>query len=457
MRLDLRKISFINERAIPWIIWSVAGCYYFFEIMLRILPGTMAHHMMETFQITATQFGMFTAFYYWSYTLMQIPAGLIVDRYSIRKTLFFACLMCIFGFVMIHYTTNINIAELGRFTIGFGSSFAYVAALKVASIWLPPKNFGMASCIVDSLGMFGAIFVELAIVRINITYGYATSLHILLILGFLVALLIHCVLRDKPDKDNLLAPKKHIEINLHDKTDIITKLSSIIKNPQIWLIGLVGALFYLPSSVIGDVWGIPYLKHVYHFTDKEASLTLSLFFAGWVIAGPFLGALSDHICKRCGFLIASIGLDALLFSIIIFAPHFSSHLLPHYALFIMFFIIGAATGTHPLVFALAKENYPNKIAGTVVAFTNTLTMVSGIIFQPIVGVLLDYSHHSLHTHAIQHYTSANYTFALSIIPVSLLLSIAVMLFIKETGHSLVAEPPQDDLYIIHKKFHHRKQ
>ena len=429
--IDLKKISFIPLKAIPWIIWSIVGLYYFYEIILRVLPSTMRMEFIQNFQINATQFGMFTSLYYVSYVFMQIPAGLIVDRFSIRKTLFTACLLCISGLIIVHSSNHIWVAFIGRFVIGFGSAFAYVYTLKVATIWLPQNHFGLATCIADSLGMIGAMFADIVFVKINLSMGTHNSVLTLVITGCVIAMLIFFVFRDKPDT------KKNRELNKEDTRDVMhifEKLGRILRNKQIWLIGIVGCLFYLPASVMGDVWGIPYLKTVYHFTQKEAGYMISAFFFGWVIAGPFLGAISDSIGLRCLPMKLTILLDALLLSIIIFAPPLTGHLLPTWLVFLFFFFIGVSTGTHPLVFALAKENFPNRIAGTVVATINMLTMLGGLIFQPLVGYLLDWHHHTTNAMgAVKDYTAANYTFALSIVPISLIICLIVMMFIKETG------------------------
>ncbi len=434
IRVDFKKLP-IKKTYIPWIIWSIAGFYYFFEIILRMFPGTTAAQLMHTFNINATQFGIFTAFYYWSYTIMQIPAGLIVDRYSIHRTLFFACFFCIFGFFLIHSTTNFQVAELGRFIIGFGSAFAYVSVLKVAAVWLPANHFGLASCIADSLGMVGAMFAETVLVRMNINNGYGSSVRFLIILGIVIALLILFVFKDSPQDK---APVKAISYD-PDKTSVVAKLKFIMRNKQIWLIGLVGCLFYLPSSVIGDVWGLPYLKSVYGVSKIEAADMMAMFFAGWTIVGPFLGALSDKIKRRVLPIVLTLILDMALFSVIIFMPLFTKTRLSTESLYVMFFFIGIATGTHPLVFALAKENYSKKVAGTVVAFTNMLIMLGGLLFQPFVGFLLDLTHGAPASTGSVVYSAHDYTMALSIIPISLLLCLIAMKFVKETGHRIKDE------------------
>jgi len=436
MQINLHKLPFLNEKSIPWVIWSVAGLFYFFEIMLRMLPGTSTSELMHIFKINATELGVFTAFYYWSYTIMQIPAGLIVDRFSIRRTLVGACLLCVLGFMTVHATADLQVAELGRFIIGFGSAFAYVSALKVASVWLPANRFGLASCIVDSLGMIGAMFAEIVFVHINITAGYRVTIHSLIITGLIVCGMVYLVLRDGPERKHKSQKERHYEELKHaDQTNVFDKLAIIARNPQIWLIGAVGCLFYLPSSVIGDVWGIPYLKTVYHVTQSQASYLMATFFAGWTIVGPFLGAISDKTERRVLPVKLTLWLDLVLFSLVIFLPPLTGFVMPLALMYGVFFFIGVATGTHPLIFALAKENYSNRIAGTVVAFTNTVIMLGGLLFQPLVGFLLDSSHGSLHQlHAV--YTANNFSFALSIIPLSLAACLIIMKFVKETGYQL---------------------
>ncbi len=427
--IDLRQFSFIPNASIPWIIWSIVGFYYLYEIILRVLPSTMRLELISQFQINAAQFGLFTSFYYLSYVIMQIPTGLIVDRYSIRKTLLTACLFCILGLFLIHHTDQFLIAGIGRFIIGFGSAFAYVYTLKVATIWLPKKHFGLAICIADSLGMIGAIFADIIFVKINAASGIQHSANLLLIAGLVIAMLIFFVFRDKP------GTKKSRELNKQDTQDvshIFDKLGKIFRSKQIWLIGLVGCLFYLPASVVGDVWGIPYLETVYHFNQETAGYLISTLFLGWVLAGPFLGAWSDRIHLRCMPMTVTIAINAIALSLIVVLP--IVHILPSLSLlYVLFFIVGASAGTHPLVFALAKENFPDRIAGTVVAVINTLTMLGGLVFQPIVGLILDWSHGTLGVKgAVVQYAPSDFSKAMLVIPVCLILCLFAMSFIKET-------------------------
>ncbi|MCX7125775.1 MAG: MFS transporter [Gammaproteobacteria bacterium] len=426
--LNLRNIKFIPVAAIPWIIWGIAGLYYFFEIIIRTLPSTMSGTLMQIFQINATSLSVLTSFFYYiAYTVMQIPAGLLVDRYSVKRVLFIACLSCVFGFIVFYSTRDYHLAEFGRLVVGLGSAFAYVSALKVASVWLSRRHFGFATTIMDSLGMLGAMFADDVIAHINIADGIQSSINLLIVIGLFIAFLIIFVLKDTPEAR--VKNKNQTRLSTNDKTNIFKKLVLIAKNPQIWLVGIVGCLFYLPSAVIGDLFGIPFLKTVYHLSRESAPLCMSVFFAGWIICGPLFGLYSDKVGKRCKPLVITMLIEAFLFSVLLYTPVITGHILPEYMLYILFFAMGAAMGTHPLVFAIAKENYSN----TVVAFTITLIMLSGLLITPLVGYLLDYSHHSLGKVGVEQYTMSNYTFALTLIPISLIICVFIMIFVKETG------------------------
>ena len=96
-------------------------------------------------------------------------------------------------------------------------------------------------------------------------------------------------------------------------------------------------------------------------------------------------------------------------------------------------MIGFCCGAHPLVFALGKESNPIQISGTAVAVTNMLIMAGGAIFQPAVGKLLDYHTSSpIDVNGLPLYSSSDYTFALSIIPIGMAVGIFLSLFLKET-------------------------
>jgi MFS family permease len=194
-----------------------------------------------------------------------------------------------------------------------------------------------------------------------------------------------------------------------------------------WIIGVVGAFLYLPASMFLDVWGIPYLENVYHLTPHDAAFGISTMLTGWICSSLATGAFSDLLGTRKAPLILATFGSATICSIILYMPG-----LPISTLFFLLFLLGVMCGPHPLCFTLSKENCANQVSGTAVSFANFVIMMGGFIFQPVVGHLLDLGWGGEITNGIRSYSTLDFTRALSILPIALLIAGILALTIRET-------------------------
>lgn len=418
--------SMLRQLIQPWFICSLGMLFYCYNYFLRVSPSVMQNDLMQELHITAYQFGTLAAFYYYAYTPMQVPVGMIYDRYGVRVVQFFACMMAVLGVGIFISADNIYTASAGRFLIGLGTAFAYIGVLKLASIWLAPNRFATVAGLTTAFGMSSAIFSDKYLTEFVQVVGYKNALNAALVIGVVLSFLILLCMRNRP-KNKL----SHQISNTHSPMSVkqlVHALRIVLTNPQMWLIGLIGCLFYLPASVFLDLWGIPYLRAVYQLTPEDAATAVSWVFVGWIISGPTIGWLSDRIKRRRAPLLVSAIMSTILMSTIFYLPG-----IPFVVLNVLFFFVGIFCGAHPLCFALGKENSPNEISGTAVAVTNTLIMLGGMVFQPIVGRLLD--KHAINVvidNGIPIYTASDYTYALSIVPLGLTLAILLTFFLKET-------------------------
>ncbi len=405
----------------PWIICSLGMLFYCYNYFLRVSPSVMQHDLMQSLHINAYQFGTLAAFYYYAYTPMQIPVGMIYDRFGARVVQFFACLTAIAGVGVFITADNVMTASLGRALIGFGSAFAYIGVLKLASLWLPPNRFATVAGLTTAFGMVSAIFADKYLTKFVLLVGYKHALHTAFFVGLALSAIILLFMRNKPKTSLPKQPAMTLG-------QLGNALIVVLKNPQMWLIGIIGCLFYLPASVFLDLWGIPYLKAVYQLTPEQAASAISWTFIGWIIAGPGIGALSDKIKRRRAPLIFSAFMATFFLSLIFYLPNFS-----YSVLCFLFFFVGIFCGAHPLCFALGKENCPPHISGIAVAVTNSLIMLGGMIFQPVVGKLLDmHAVAPLIQDGVPIYTASDYSYALLVIPTGLILAIVLSFFVKET-------------------------
>ncbi|MCB1827224.1 MAG: MFS transporter [Coxiellaceae bacterium] len=430
----LSKDTFSKTATLAWAIFFTGILYYCFAYLLRVYPSVMEPQLLHHFHITAGSFGVLTSFYYFAYAPMQLPVGVSVDKIGPRRSMMIACTISITGALLFSQSDLYTIALVGRFLIGFGSAFAYVTALKLATIWLPRRFFATATGAVTGMGMISAIFTDIYLTHIVETNGYQHAMKFPLFIGLILFVLIIAIIRDKPkdkmeNEDSMKRVRETSALSFHELKEF---LLTIMKNPQMWIIGAVGALLYLPASVFLDVWAMPYLQFVYHLTPDDAAVGISIMLAGWICSSFMTGALSDILGRRrTPLLIGTFG-AATTAAFIVYVPN-----IPQAALYILLFILGAFCGPHPLCFTLSKENYMQKISGTAIAFANFIIMMGGFIFQPVVGKLLDLVWVGTIQDGIRVYTPSNYMFALSIMPLGLLIAGVLSLFIKETYHKAV--------------------
>ena len=134
-----------NYKMMGWLVCSLAALYYCYEYLLRVTPSVMEGPLREHFGLSAAGFGFLSAFYYYAYVPLQVPVGVLLDRYGPRVLLTTACLICVIGTFLFAGTSVFWIAAVGRFLVGFGSAFAFVGVLKLATIWLPEDKLAMVA------------------------------------------------------------------------------------------------------------------------------------------------------------------------------------------------------------------------------------------------------------------------------------------------------------------------
>ncbi len=409
-----------------FVIFLTGILYYCFAYLLRVYPNIMENELLAHFNTDSLGYSWLTVFYYVAYAPMQIPVGVSVDKIGPRRSLLVACIMSMLGILLFALTDHFTIALMGRFLVGFGAAFAYVTALKLATLWLPRKYFATATGFVTGLGMVAAGFTEIGFTHILQQHGYAAALRTPLYVGIVLFVIILFIVKDKPK--NTVKNEDLEESSPMSYSQLWQYIKLIMSNSQMWLIGIVGCLLYLPSSVFLDAWAIPYLEATTHFGAIEAAEGASMMLTGWIISSFVVGFLSDLFgTRKIPLIIGTLG-ATFVSSILIF-----SHGISETMIFILLFLFGLCCGPHPLCFTLAKENWNKKIAGSAVSFANFVIMMGGFVMQPVIGKLLNNGWHGTLTKTgLRLYTPHDYVWSLSLLPAGLCLGLILSLFIKET-------------------------
>jgi len=408
----------VNKTIVAWWSWGLAVLFLFYEFFVRVYPSIMAKELMEAFDATAGELGVLSAFFFYAYAPMQIPVGMLMDRYGARKLLTFAALICGIGSFLFGMAGTMPPAQLGRFLMGIGSSFAFVGMIYVCSHWFPPQKLALLVGIGNSIGMLGAVGAEGPLSYAVRDFGWRGVVNAFGFIGVALAVILFLFIK----KDS----KKKSAKSKEDFQGLTKNLGMVASNPRTWLNALIALLFYMTTAAFASLWGIPFLHESYGLSKEVAGFAVSMIFVGWIIGGPIIGYISDHFKRRKPFLYGSILGCLICLLPVIYISH-----LPITLVFILLFLVGFFQAAQLLNFSLGIELNPIEAKGTSIALTNFCVAVGTSVMQPLLGVILDMNWDGAMSDGIPVYSVENYHVAMLSFPITLVAAFVLLLFLKE--------------------------
>jgi MFS family permease len=366
-------------------VWSFGAFFYLLGFFHRVAPAVITAELMRDFQINATVLGNLSALYFYSYVAMQIPTGILADRWGPRRLLTMGAMIASLGAVIFSLASEIVWAGTGRLLIGGSVAVAFVALLKVASNWFAPHRFALIAGLALFFGIVGAVFAGTPLRILVDSFGWRTVILFSAAATLLVGVGTWVFVRDAPhEKGFRNFPNTTSTTSSKADSRIIAGLTEVFAYRNTWL------LFVIPGGVVGCVltfsglWGVPFLTTVYGVSPAvSASLTSSLLVA-WALGGPFFGWLSDRLQNRKRLYLIGCGISVAGWVAIVLMEKVSLVLLTPILL-----VTGFTSGSMIISFAFVKESVPLRLSGTVAGVINMGVMTGPMILQPAVGWMLD--------------------------------------------------------------------
>ncbi len=401
-------------------IWMLGTLFYCYQFFLKVSPSVMVPELMRTFQVDALTLGRISAFYFYAYAGMQIPVGLLLDRFGARRLLFVSSLLCTLGCLCFAKALTIPLAELGRLIIGMGAAFALISTLKLMSNWLPAKRIAFFSGLTLAAGMLGAILGETILSTLVDNLGWRSSLMLLFFIGLVLWSQIALWVREYPSGQ---CQNTH---NSSSVAEVLRGLNVIIRNPYAWSTALFSGLMYAPTEAFASLWGTSFLVEHSHYTRHAAGFLVSFIFLGYLIGAPIFGAYSDRTgSRKKPMLLGAIGSFVSL-TAVIYAPS-----LPHTIEALFLFAYGFFGSAFFIAFTLIREIHTPEVTGTALGFINGLNMIGGAILQPTIGRLLDKFWLGDWALGARTYHINAYHHALAILPIILFAAICLWPFLPD--------------------------
>lgn len=414
-----------SRRFFPWLVWVVGSLFLIYQFLLQTSPSVMVSSWQQDFHLSATQIGLLSSSFFFTYIVMQVPAGILIDKLGPRLLLSVGILICAIAAWSFSQTDQLDHAIVYRMIMGLVAAPAFGSALYLAANWFDPRRFAMIAGFTETLGMFGG-FASQACFALTVAHiGWRDTYVAMAILGSLAAILIWLVVRRSPYQHVTSIPHKQPQSSI---SNIWQSLGKVIGLPQVWLLGLFSGLTFAAISAMGGLWGVPFLLARYDLTPTTAAVVNAMLFAGMGIGSPIMGWLSDRIGKRKPLMLYGTLLNLVFLSLVIYLPG-----LPWQAMPVLLFFTGVMASVYILPFAVVRELTPRAVQGTAMGFTNMMSILLGSpVLQPLIGRLLDVHAHPASAGKLGTFVTLDYQMAFLVLPLCLLIALVLLKFIRET-------------------------
>lgn len=413
----------MNDSATPawraWAVWAMGAAFFFYAFMQRVAPSVMVPDLMRAFNVGASALGGLSAFYFYAYMAVQLPTGLLTDRFGPRRLLTAAALVSALGGLVFAWADGLAMAALGRLAVGAGAGFGFVCTLRIATDWFPTERLALLSGMTMMMGMAGGVIGQAPLSMAIDAFGWRPTM-----VGVaLVAVIIAggaLVLAG--------APKPRRAGDAVRAAPVLVSLKGALGHTQTWIIAGYGFSIVTTMFAFGGLWGVPYLVQVHGLTRPDAAFAVSLILLGWGLFAPLVGWLSDRWRRRKPSMIASALLSLATIIPVVYVPELSGAVIK-----VLLFINGAAVAGMVGCFATAREHNDAAHAGTAMAFVNMAVIGAGAVMQPLTGWLLDLGWQGTLVDGVRIYPAAAYRLAFSVLPAACLSAFVLALCIGETG------------------------
>lgn len=364
------------------LIFSVLSALFILSQFYRVSSAVIAPDLIRDLGLNAEMFGILGGAFFYSFTLLQIPMGPMLDRIGPRRIMSVSCLIGALGAFLFAFGNSFNAVLLGRILIGAGMAPMLMGSFKTFTLRYPPGQFATLVGILYSVGTLGNILAASPLAFLASTMGWRLTFLMTGLIAILLSFLVLWILKGEKMAGGSSSPNA-----LHQPAmGVFHSIRLVVGTLAFWQFGAVAFFRYGIFVSLQGLWLGPYLIYIKGFSPVLAGNLLILLAIGGIVGSPIGGHLSDRSGRsRKGVVL--LGLS--LYCISLF-PLIGLWRIEHPFLFgLLFFVIGFFHGFGMSLFAHAKDSFPAEISGTVMTYVNFFTMAGGGIFMPLLGKVIE--------------------------------------------------------------------
>jgi MFS family permease len=383
---------------------------YYLSYLFRTINAVIATRLVDDLGLNASRIGFLTSVYFLTFAVVQLPAGMALDRYGPRRVQGVLLVVAAIGAVIFAASTNYATLVLGRALIGLGVAGSLAAGLKAIIEFFPKERLPLVNGFFIACGAAGAITATSPAEILLQHMQWRTLFLLLAVATVATAAFVMAVTPENTSRGE-------------DKRSAFTELFAIYTDRFFWRLAPLSALCIGTSWALQGLWAAPWLTDVAVLSRPAVVRDLFIMADALCAAAAVIGIVADRF-KRLG-----VGTETLLgcAAAIFIAAEAALIIRLHVPSIAPWVIISSTGATTVLSYAILANQFPKQIAGKANAALNVLHIGTAFAVQTVIGLILDRWPHD----ASGHYPSGAYATAFGLV---VILQLAALIwFIRPIG------------------------
>ena len=388
MVADRRRFQFVDNRPVSFtsarrVVFAIVLASFVLSFFHRTAPAAIAGELANAFSINAAMLGTLAATYFYVYTLLQVPVGVLADTLGPRKLLAGGSMIASAGSLAFALAPGWEIAAAGRTLVGVGVSVAFISILKISAVWFAPNRFATLNGLTMFAGNLGAVVAGAPLAWIVTQASWRSVFVALAVLSAALGIATWILVRDTPQERGFAAigaDRARFATGVH----WTSALSSVLRNRATWPgffvnVGIGGS--YLAFA---GLWGVPWLEHVYGMSRVSAALHASALLVGVALGSLAVGWVSDRVGnRRLPMRVFAFAFALSWLPLVVRAPW------PMAGTLSWFVLMGLLIPGFTLAWTVAKEVNRPEHSGIATAVVNVGIFLGAGVLQPLAGWVID--------------------------------------------------------------------
>ncbi len=364
--------------------WGIAVAVYLVAVFHRTSLGVAGLQAADRFDISASQLSVFVLLQLGIYAGMQIPTGILVDRYGPRRLLVAAAATMGVAQVLFAVADSYPLALLARALLGLGDALTFVSVLRFAAGQFAPRRYPVVVSITGTLGQIGNLVATLPLTALLHGAGWTPTFLSAGVLSLVSGVAVYLML---PRAPRLPRRPRGAPVLRESLRSVGRRVGTA------WSLAGTRVGFWVhfasmsTSLTFGVLWGLPFMVESQGLSRNAASTVLLLSVLTAIVVGPPIGYLIGRRPATRVPLAIGINLVTVLGWYAVLAGY--ARPMPHWLLVTLVLVTTTGGPVSSIGFALARDYNGPSIVGTATGVVNVAGFVGSIVASLSLGWALD--------------------------------------------------------------------